>query len=87
MADAVCIYALSTCSWCRKTKQFLNEHGVGFDSVDVDLLPRRERHAALDRVLDLSGGRLFPVVVVGEQVVVGHNPKRLAELLGVEGGA
>jgi glutaredoxin-like protein NrdH len=86
MADAVFLYALSTCGWCRKTKDFLNEHEVEFEFVDVDLLSRRERHAAQADVLELSGGRLFPVVVVGETVVVGYNPKRLAELLELDGG-
>jgi len=85
MADEVFLYALSTCGWCRKTKDFLNEHQVEYEFVDVDLLPRRKRHAAQDEMLELSGGRLFPVVVVGETVVVGYNPKRLAELLDLDG--
>ena len=41
MADEVFLYALSTCPWCRKAKQWFTDTGVPFEFVDVDLLPRR----------------------------------------------
>ena len=86
MAPTVYVYALSTCPWCRRMKQFLTEHEVEFDSVDVDLLPQEECDAAADKAYELSGGRAFPVILIGEKVIVGYDPKRLAELLGVDGG-
>ena len=38
MADEVFLYALSTCPWCRKAKQWFTEMNVPFQFVDVDLL-------------------------------------------------
>jgi glutaredoxin len=77
----VFLYALSTCPWCRKTKQLLAESDVPFDYVDVDLLPDDEADAAAEKAHAVSGARVFPVVVIGEEVVVGYDPDRIAELL------
>ena len=38
------LFALSTCPWCRKTKQLLDELGVEYNFVDVDLLPANENY-------------------------------------------
>lgn len=34
----VILYALSTCSWCKRAKDFLNKLGVAYDYVDADLV-------------------------------------------------
>jgi len=36
----VILYALSTCVWCKKTKRLLNQLGVDYYFIDVDLLGR-----------------------------------------------
>jgi len=78
------LYALSTCPYCRKAKQFLKEHQVDFSFTDVDLAVGEERKQAVDKVLELTGGRDFPVLVVdGAQVCVGYNPDRYKEILEV----
>ena len=35
------LYALSTCGWCRKTKELLVEEGVDHEFVDIDLAPSK----------------------------------------------
>ena len=37
-AGKLMLYALSTCIWCRKTKQLLTDLGIEYDYVFVDLL-------------------------------------------------
>jgi glutaredoxin len=81
MADEVFVYALSTCPWCRKAKQWFADNRVPFDHVDVDLLPSEEQDAAAEKAFELSGARRFPVVVINGEVVAGHNPDRYLELL------
>ena len=34
----VTIYALSTCVWCKMTKQFLSDNGVEYQFIDVETL-------------------------------------------------
>ena len=81
MADEVFLYALSTCPWCRKAKQWFNDIGVPFEFVDVDQLPRAEQDEAAEKAYQLSGARRYPVVVINGEVVVGFNKDRYLELL------
>jgi len=81
MANNVYIYALSTCPYCRMTKKYLTENGVEYDFVDVDLLTGDEKQQVVDEVKSLSGGTSFPVIKVGDEIIVGFNKVRLKELL------
>lgn len=75
------VYALSTCPYCKMTKQYLTENGVSYDATDVDLLEDDERQRTIDEVKRLSGGTSFPVVDVDGEVVVGFDKSRLKKLL------
>ncbi|MBF4508927.1 MAG: glutaredoxin [Aeromicrobium sp.] len=80
---SVMLYALSTCPYCRMAKKYLDESDVAYDILEVDLLEGAEKDDAVARVKELSGGTSFPVIVVGEEVIVGFNKKRMKELLGL----
>lgn len=77
------LYALSTCPYCRMTKRYLDDHGTQYELVEVDKLDGDERQSAIDEVKRLSGGTSFPVMVADEQVVVGFNKTRIADVLGL----
>ena len=79
--DEVLVYTLSTCPWCRKTKQWFANSNVPFEYVDVDLLPEGEQDDAAETAYRLSGGRRFPVVVINGEVIVGHNPDKFLQHL------
>ena len=85
MADDVLVYALSTCPWCRKTKQWFTDNKVAFEAVDVDTLPDAEQDAAADKAFELSGGRRFPVVVINGEVIVGYSPEKFLDHLKTAG--
>jgi glutaredoxin-like protein NrdH len=74
-------YTLSTCPHCRMTKEFLTDNNVEFEYVDVDLLTGEKRTEVLREVYRLTGGYSFPVIVVGDTVIVGFNRVRLQEVL------
>ena len=80
------VYALSTCPYCRMTRTFLDESGVAYDAVEVDRLEGQQKTDVVDEVRRLSGGTSFPVVLVGDEVVVGFNKVRLQQLLGRDEG-
>ena len=77
------VYALSTCPYCRMARKYLDENDVAYDVVEVDLLEGAEREHAIAEVKDISGGTSFPVMLVGEEIIVGFNKKRMKELLGL----
>lgn len=77
----IIVFGLSTCPYCRMTKKFLDEAGAEYELTEIDLLDGEEKEAAVAEVKRLSGGTSFPVVVAGDEVIVGFNKKRIKELL------
>ena len=69
----ITLYALSTCGWCRKTKEYLASLGVAYRYVYVDLLSGDERKEAIDMVKALNPSLSFPTMTVGEKVIIGYN--------------
>jgi glutaredoxin len=78
---AVKLYALSTCPYCRMTRRYLDESDVEYELTEVDLLEGKEKDDAVAEVRRISGGTSFPVVVIGDEVIVGFNKVRIKELL------
>ena len=76
------LYALSTCVWCKKTKQLLDQIGVEYDFVEVDLLPGDEKNKATDEVKKLNPRCSFPTLAVNEQCIVGYDEQKIKEALG-----
>jgi glutaredoxin len=63
--------------FCNRAKEFLLQQGVSFEEHDIVRDP-----AALEE-LERRGFAATPVVFVGEDVVVGFDPKKLSTLLGL----
>ena len=78
----VSMYTLSTCPWCRKTKQFFNQHHIPFEFVDYDLADETTQDKIM-RELDAEGVKGFPFVRIGDQTVEGYQPERFEKLLGI----
>ncbi len=77
-------YGLSTCIWCKRTRELLEAEGIQFDFVYVDLLEGEERSAALETLKRWNPSRNFPTLVIDDATpVVGYKPDKLKEILGV----
>lgn len=63
----VMLYALSTCPWCRKTKGLLNDLGVEYYYVDVDLLKPDDKAKATETVKKCNPARSFPTLVLDDK--------------------
>jgi len=75
------LYALSTCPFCKMAKKFFESRNIPFDSVDVDLLEKEEKEKTVQKVQEISGRRAFPVIVIGETIIVGYDELRIKEAL------
>jgi glutaredoxin len=62
----ILLYALSTCGWCQKTKSLLNELGVEYDYIDVDLLRGNEQTAVIGEVMKFNPDSNFPTMVIND---------------------
>ena len=81
----VFMFSLSTCPWCRKTKNFFKINSVPFDYVDYDLQPEAEQEKIMDKIMNISNARSFPVVMIGDSVIVGYDPEKYSKVLGLKG--
>ena len=79
--NKVSMYTLSTCPWCRKTKQFFRDRGISFDFIDYDLASQDVQQKITNEMTKQAGPIAFPFVKVGDTVVVGYNPERYEQLL------
>lgn len=78
------LYTMSTCPWCRKARQFFKDRNITFAHVDYDLAPEAEQGRIEAEINGYGQRTAFPVVVIGDEIVVGYNPKRYRELLGLK---
>jgi len=80
----VTLYALSTCVWCKMTKQFLTDNGVEFAFVDVDLLEGDDREEVHKAILSKGATLSYPTVIIDDKTVItGFKKDQLKEVLGV----
>jgi glutaredoxin-like protein NrdH len=78
----ITLYALSTCIWCKKTKELLSGLGVAFDYIYVDLLKGADRQETIDQVKRFNASISFPTLVIGEsKCIIGFREKDIKEAL------
>ena len=79
----ILVYTLSTCGWCARTKEFLNDLGVRYSFVEVDTLAGDELQEVRSDIQRLSGRVSFPTIVINDQTcVVGYNTEKIVEAIG-----
>lgn len=74
----VVVYDKDNCGECRKTEKYLDELGVSYRTVNVSHDPE-----ALAYIKEL-GFTQAPVVVVGEEMWSGHQPRKIESLFGFD---
>lgn len=66
----VFMYALSTCVWCKMTKQFLKDNNVAFEFVDVDLADEAEKDKIREEMQKKGGELIYPTTIVDDKKVI-----------------
>lgn len=72
----VSIYSTPTCVYCNMAKDFFAENGIKYENFNVaeDAVKRKE-------MMEKTGQLGVPVIVVGDDLLVGFDEDRLKELL------
>jgi glutaredoxin-like protein NrdH len=79
----VFLYALSTCIWCKKTKRLLDELGVAYSYVYVDLLEGDELEMAKKDIMKYNPECSFPTMVInGASCILGFKEEEIRKVLG-----
>lgn len=74
----VTIYSTPSCHFCHMAKDFFKEKNVTYTEFNVasDLEKRKE-------MVEKSGQMGVPVIIIGDELVVGFNKPKVAQLLGL----
>lgn len=70
------VYSTPTCPYCVALKDFLKEHNIEFEDVDVS-----QDEKARDEMVRKSGQMGVPVVEIDGEIVVGFDKDRISQLL------
>ena len=74
----IVMYGLSTCVWCKKTKQLITDLGVDFDYIYVDLLSGNEEEIAIKEVKRFNPSVSFPTVIINdERAILGFDEQAI----------
>ncbi|MGD0805168.1 MAG: glutaredoxin family protein [Candidatus Bathyarchaeia archaeon] len=80
----VFLYTLSTCGWCKKTKELLKQKGVAYEYLDVDNIKAEERKAAIEDIQKRNAPLGFPIVIIDDtKLISGYQPDEIIGALGL----
>lgn len=76
MAKEVTIYSTPVCHFCQAAKEYFKENNVEYTDYDVatDAEKRQE-------MVEMTGQMGVPVIRIGDDVVIGFDEAKVAELL------
>ena len=72
----VVIYTTPTCPYCHRAKEYLSRKGISYVEHDVAVDEDKARE-----MIQKSGQMSVPVIVIGDEVLVGLNQAKLDSLL------
>ena len=74
----VTIYSTPTCHFCHMAKDFFKANNVTYTEFDVASNPEKRKE-----LVDKSGQLGVPVIIIGNELVVGYDKPKIAKLLGL----
>lgn len=75
----VIIYSTPTCVYCKAAKDFFNEKKVPFTEYNVASDTERRKE-----MVDKTGQMGVPVILIGDEAIVGFDEDKIVELLGIK---
>ncbi|MCK9393608.1 MAG: glutaredoxin family protein [Candidatus Paceibacterota bacterium] len=81
--NKIFLFTLSTCVWCKKTKQLLKDLGLEYQFVDVDLLGMTDQISAYNEIEKYNPKIFFPTIIIndGQGVISGFNEEKIKALI------
>ena len=80
----ILLYALSTCGWCKKTKDYLSKLDVEYSYIFVDQVNEKEKDKVMDDVRNWNPRCSFPSTVINDKkCIVGYKEDEIKEALGL----
>lgn len=70
------VYSTTACPYCDMAKDFLKEHKIGFEDIDVG----KDKKAAQE-MIKKSGQMGVPVIEIGKTIIVGFDQDAIKKAL------
>jgi glutaredoxin-like protein NrdH len=78
----VLLYAISTCGWCKRAKQFLKDNDVEFEYVDIDLCSMADKQKIRQDIQSRGGTLVYPTLIIDNEILLTGAPRdKLKEIL------
>lgn len=80
----VILYTLSTCGWCKRTKQYLKDNDVAYEYMDLDKCSKEEQREAVEDLKRRNAPVAFPAIIIDDETLIsGFKKDAIAEALGL----
>jgi glutaredoxin len=80
----VIMYALSTCVWCKRTKQLLKDNNVEYEFADIDLCNTKDQDEIRNDIIEHGGRISFPTLIIDDKTIItGFREDQIKEALGI----
>ena len=73
------IFSTPACAFCYTLKQYLKDHKINFEDIDVS-----KDNEALEEMIRNTGQMTVPVIEIDGHVVIGFDKERINELLNIK---
>ena len=73
------VYSTPVCPYCVYAKEFLKQHNIEFEDVDVS-----KDQAAAREMVEKSGQMGVPVIAIGDKIIVGFNKEAIKKELDIK---
>lgn len=78
----VLMYAISTCAWCKLTKNFLKDNNIEYEYVDVDLSDGEDREKIRREILKRRGRLSYLAIIIDDKILInGFREDKIKETL------
>jgi len=73
------VYTTPTCPYCYTLKEFLKEHNIEFEDIDIS-----KDEKVKDDIIKRSGAIGAPIIEVDGEIVVGFDKGKIVKLLEID---
>ncbi len=77
------VFTISTCGWCKKVKNFLEENDVEYEYIDIDQVEGEEKKKVREELKKYNSKMSCPTLVIdeGEEIIIGFKKDEIREAL------
>ena len=73
------VYSTPSCPYCQLLKQFLEDKGIKFETIDVS-----KDQEAQNYIVEKTGKIAVPVTEIDGKIIVGFEKEKILQALGIE---